>query len=245
MNDFIVRPLIFLSKKEILDYCLANNIEYVTDSTNLSTVYTRNKIRHNVIPCLKEINPDLLDAILRLGEIVTSDEEYFKKQVDKIILESVDDGKMPVSVLRSLDYSILSRLLREVSHVALDHTATRSCIELINNAQAGAYVNLKDGISFKIEHSYAAFIKTEELKDVNFLIPLNNGHNYIEAIDTYVSLNTEDAPSGYCLDLQIKLDKEKITSPLYARSKRDGDKIKAGKMTKRLKQRLIPFVTLV
>ncbi|MBQ3040291.1 MAG: tRNA lysidine(34) synthetase TilS [Clostridia bacterium] len=236
VNDFIVRPLIFLSKKEILDYCLANNIEYVTDSTNLSTVYTRNKIRHNVIPCLKEINPDLLDAILRLGEIVTSDEEYFKKQVDKIILESVDDGKMPVSVLRSLDYSILSRLLREVSHVALDHTATRSCIELINNAQAGAYVNLKDGISFKIEHSYAAFIKTEELKDVNFLIPLNNGHNYIEAIDTYVSLNTEDAPSGYCLDLQIKLDKEKITSPLYARSKRDGDKIKAGKMTKRLKQ---------
>ena len=235
VNDSIMRPLIYLSKNEILDYCEKNNVEYVTDSTNLTTVYTRNKIRHKVIPELKEVNPDFLTSVSRLGEILTADEEYFTKEVDKIILHSVKDGKMDVSRLKSLDFAILSRLLRRVSGARLDYTSTKSCIDLIKNAQAGALINLAGGISFKIEHSYACFLKTEELKEVEFSYVLNGECNYIKEIDTYVTFG-ECAPSGYVLDAEIKLNGEKITAPLYARSKKDGDKIRAGKMTKRLKQ---------
>ena len=49
----IIRPLIELSRGDIESYCEENNLEYVTDSTNLADDYTRNYIRHNIIPCLK------------------------------------------------------------------------------------------------------------------------------------------------------------------------------------------------
>ena len=55
----IIRPLIMLTREDIEQYCEQNNLEYVTDSTNLTDDYTRNKIRHQVIPVLKQINPQL------------------------------------------------------------------------------------------------------------------------------------------------------------------------------------------
>ena len=52
----IIRPLIYTSREEIELYAKNNNLQYVTDSSNLSDIYSRNKIRHNVIPVLKTIS---------------------------------------------------------------------------------------------------------------------------------------------------------------------------------------------
>ncbi len=58
-NGMLVRPLMFLSRNEIADIIKGNNIAYVEDSSNASTKYARNKIRHEVIPHLKTLNPNL------------------------------------------------------------------------------------------------------------------------------------------------------------------------------------------
>lgn len=231
----IMRPLIYLSKIEILEYCAKNNIKYVTDSTNIETEYSRNHIRHKVIPELKEINPDCLDAVKRLGVLLSQDEAYFEKKIDKIISENNIVDKIPLSLLKELDFSLASRLLRRVSGASLDYTAVYLCLELIKNSQAGARIDLSGGISFKIEHDYAAFLKTDELLPTRFCKELADGVNYIKEIDKYISFENV-APNGYVLEAKIGLDKSKITAPLYARSKKEGDKIKAGKMTKKLKQ---------
>ena len=60
----IIRPLITLTRNEIESYCAENSLSYVTDSTNMSDSYTRNKIRHKVIPALKEVNPQAESAML-------------------------------------------------------------------------------------------------------------------------------------------------------------------------------------
>ncbi|NCC98788.1 MAG: tRNA lysidine(34) synthetase TilS [Bacteroidia bacterium] len=57
INGKIIRPLLCISRKEIEDYVKQNNLSYVTDSTNLETEYTRNKIRNILLPMLEEINP--------------------------------------------------------------------------------------------------------------------------------------------------------------------------------------------
>mgnify|MGYP002229182036 CR=1 FL=1 len=64
----IIRPLIELSRGDIESYCEENNLEYVTDSTNLADDYTRNYIRHNIIPCLKKLNPSFERTALGLSE---------------------------------------------------------------------------------------------------------------------------------------------------------------------------------
>ncbi|MDB5109323.1 MAG: tilS [Mucilaginibacter sp.] len=58
-NGSLVRPLLFLKREEIQSLITANNYNYVEDSSNISVKYARNKIRHEVIPKLKELNPSL------------------------------------------------------------------------------------------------------------------------------------------------------------------------------------------
>ena len=62
-NGKIVRPLLSVSREDILDYLQAIHQEYVTDSTNLEDEYMRNKIRLNILPAMKEINPSIMETI--------------------------------------------------------------------------------------------------------------------------------------------------------------------------------------
>ena len=62
-NGFIVRPLLEVGLEDILEYLHRLNQDYVTDSTNLENVYTRNKIRLDIIPLFKQINPSFCDSV--------------------------------------------------------------------------------------------------------------------------------------------------------------------------------------
>jgi tRNA(Ile)-lysidine synthase len=59
-NEKIVRPLLIFSREEIENYAKENNIQWREDSSNASDKYLRNKIRHNLVPLLKELNPNFI-----------------------------------------------------------------------------------------------------------------------------------------------------------------------------------------
>lgn len=232
----IMRPLLNISKKEIIEYCLANNIGYVEDSTNKDTCYTRNHIRHNVLPQLEKINPEYKDAIFRLSEIVDSDAEYFDNKIDKIIKENNILDKIDINLLNSLEHSLASRLVKRLLGKDCDYLSVSSCLSLAKNGQVGSLINLKNGLSFKIERGYAQLVRTSDLNDVEFYIPLDKAQNYIEALDMMVTVNSGLIDDDYELLYEAKLNKEKIDAPLFARSRREGDTIRSGKMTKKLKK---------
>lgn len=85
LSGNIIRPLLFLYKSEIEGYAMKNNISYRTDSSNIENDYYRNKIRNQVIPLLKEINPaveeTLYENIRRFSE------------AEKIYLYSMEEKK--------------------------------------------------------------------------------------------------------------------------------------------------------
>ncbi len=68
VRDNIIRPLISVLREDTESYCRKNSIDYVTDSTNLTNEYTRNKIRLGIIPVLKEINPSVIENISRMTD---------------------------------------------------------------------------------------------------------------------------------------------------------------------------------
>jgi tRNA(Ile)-lysidine synthase len=82
-----IRPLIECSRADIDKYVKDNNIPYVTDSTNLTDNYTRNYIRHNVLPQLEKAVPGAAKSIFRFSRLAAEDEEYFSRQVAKIICD--------------------------------------------------------------------------------------------------------------------------------------------------------------
>lgn len=79
-----IRPLIECERIEIEDYCEKNNLQPRVDKTNFENEYTRNKIRNAVIPYIKqEFNPNIINTLNRLSELVKEEEEYIEKQVKK------------------------------------------------------------------------------------------------------------------------------------------------------------------
>lgn len=75
-RDNIIRPLLHCTRAEIEAYCVENHLDHVTDSTNLSDDYTRNKLRHQVMPVLRELNPSVGESIGRMSAIMRETDEY-------------------------------------------------------------------------------------------------------------------------------------------------------------------------
>lgn len=86
-NEKIVRPLLGVSRQEILDYLQKNKLSYRIDKTNLETVFFRNKIRHELIPKLEKFNPQikktLFNATFSIGEDLSLLEELAEKAYRK------------------------------------------------------------------------------------------------------------------------------------------------------------------
>ena len=105
IKDFdgkIYRPLITVSKAEITEYVKANAIPFVTDETNFCDDYTRNFLRLNVIPKIKEVFPDAEKSVLRLSETVREEDEFLDREAEKIL--SFKDGaySIPLSAPKVL-----------------------------------------------------------------------------------------------------------------------------------------------
>ena len=80
-----IRPLIECERSEIEQYCEENKLEPRIDKTNFENEYTRNKIRNIVIPYIKkEFNPNIIETINRLSEVITEEDDYLEKETQKI-----------------------------------------------------------------------------------------------------------------------------------------------------------------
>lgn len=81
-RDTIIRPILFATRKSIEDYCRENNIAYREDKSNAETKYTRNKIRHLLIPLLKEINPSVELTLNETSERMNDINEIFTEFIE-------------------------------------------------------------------------------------------------------------------------------------------------------------------
>ncbi|MBF0411965.1 MAG: tRNA lysidine(34) synthetase TilS [Desulfamplus sp.] len=94
----IIRPLIEISKEEILEYLKLKEQAYVFDSSNNDTTYLRNKIRHLLIPHLKEnYNPSITQSLNRLSTIIMEENSWMEEETEKIFNNSLIEIEKRVS----------------------------------------------------------------------------------------------------------------------------------------------------
>lgn len=116
-NNKYIRPLIECERMEIEQYCKLNNIDARIDRTNFENIYTRNKIRNIVIPYIKqEFNPNIIQTMDRLSELVKEEDEYLEKTVENkykelIIEENKQQIVMNLKGFNKQEKVIKSRLL--------------------------------------------------------------------------------------------------------------------------------------
>ena len=110
----IIRPFIELSRREIEEYCKENSLSFVNDSTNFTDDYNRNKIRHKVITCLKEINPSLEAPFGRLISSALEDYDYLNFTAKKAFNSLKSENGFIAEGIKNLHDSIKKRVLLKI-----------------------------------------------------------------------------------------------------------------------------------
>jgi tRNA(Ile)-lysidine synthase len=121
----LVRPLLCVSRAEILDYCYEHGLEPLEDHSNTDPRFVRNRLRHEVIPVLREINPGLRETLQRNAEIARVDLAWLDEQIDNIwptLVHATNDGgiELDVPALLALPLSLRRHALRRVTGLLYD-----------------------------------------------------------------------------------------------------------------------------
>lgn len=237
----LVRPLIYAKKSEIADFAKENGIEYVTDSTNADTDYTRNRIRGKIVPLLREISPSPEDAAARLSAALRADESFIGKCADELLRrENITDGAA-VSLLSSLDDALFFRVIGRMCPSALEYTHVCDVKELVEGAREGSRVSLPGRVCAAIESGRLVFAPEEtfEKKECKkFSCELHEGENHIPEcnITINVTKTSQGAENVYKNFIHTALPSDRIKGRLYARGREDGDRYTFCGMTRKVKK---------
>ena len=110
----VIRPLIGCTRADVESFLKALDQGYVTDHSNLSTEYSRNRIRLNVVPELEKINPSLSDVIARMTKTLRSDNEFLEELAQKALNDSRKGNGWDAAMLSVLPEPIKARALRSI-----------------------------------------------------------------------------------------------------------------------------------
>lgn len=227
----IIRPILDIQRSEIEAFLAQRGIGYVTDSTNLTDDYSRNRLRHNVIPELTRINPAFIRSAARLSSSARADEEYFADIVEALSPEEVP--MQPAAIRRRY----ISRML-DIHGIPVSYDRICGMDELMEHRKSTLYE--LSGDTFAVFSKGVLSIETaSELPDFECRID-TSGCEIITPYDKTVMIcRSYDENSKFHKKLTYTaLNCDKIQGVAVLRNKRDGDRIQlAGRdFTTRLKK---------
>ena len=149
VNGRIARPLIRVSKKQILDYCKVNSISYVIDSSNSETKYFRNFVRRKVLPLLETVNPKAGEAVLNTMKLITSQQDFIRSEVLKYsntLLKTAGQAvEIDLDKTKILHPAILGELVREAIR------RIKGDLQNVSSVNIEAVLNMKSGLLHLLE----------------------------------------------------------------------------------------------
>ncbi len=232
VRDNIIRPLILVTREQIEAYCAENSIGYVTDSSNLSDDYARNRVRHITVPSLKTVNSALEQAVGRMTEAAAEDEDFINREVAAAIESCCGENGCELSKLKTLHKSILSRLLMNEYRKATGNTCSnlhvRRMLDLVERGQGreelpgGVYAVLRKGL-LSIEKAKNACGDFSFAAAVPCAIEVCGKIISFEKIS--INMYEEIKKNNRCL-FKNAFDYDIIASNIVVRNRRPGDRLK-------------------
>jgi tRNA(Ile)-lysidine synthase len=241
----IVRPILSATKAEVIEYCSSHGFDFVTDSTNAEDDCTRNRIRHKIIPELIDLFGSPQRSAARLSRLARSDAEYLEATACEFLESS--GGVIRLSDFNSLHPSISSRVISaaygKVSSGNLEQTHVESILCLANARVAHSSISLPNRISAKIEREQLIFVKDEKPMaygdyEQSLKLGMNivaNG-NFAICVGEGTSVNELEATKAeytYFASARLKLGDP---NAIFARNRREGDTVRSGGMSKKVKK---------
>ena len=134
----VVRPMLPVTRSEVLMFLEERGIPFIEDSSNNLDVYTRNKIRHSIVPLITEINPKFTTSAAAAAELLRADNDYLSALADDYTGQNAAD----TSVLSGLPFAISSRVIRKLSGVSLSHKHVKTVLDMCGRGGAPSSLSL-------------------------------------------------------------------------------------------------------
>ena len=224
VNKHIVRPLLQVSRRQIMEYLSSNKVPYVIDHTNEEEMYTRNIIRLKVLPTLKKLNPSVKNSIITTSNNLKEAEKIYNGYINQAIEEVLNNNLIDIAKLKET-YSPQSVLFEILSPIGF----TSSVIEDISNNLDSIPGKMYHADGFRLlkdrDYLIISDIELGELqnKDKEYLI-------YADSTDKNLPFSLTVHKEEYTPEFEIKRNKailhcdiDKLAFPLTLRRWKEGD----------------------
>jgi tRNA(Ile)-lysidine synthase len=235
VSGSLIRPLLTVKKTELIDYLNVNGIDYCRDLSNEDIIYTRNRIRHQLIPYIqREFNPQFAESLNQLAIIAREENQVIEEETQRlwqdiairrekeiIVLDTRLLASLKPAYQRRIIKNALSLLAGELEWNMED---TNMVIELAARAGSSRLIHLKKEVRVNKAYNELIFTTLDRIiKKYSYPVMIPGKVTIKETGDTYLFDLVE------CHDFQpaeneIYLDYEKIGTPVVLRSRKDGDR---------------------
>lgn len=228
-NGNVIRPLISVSKEEIYAYAKSKGLKWVEDASNESIKYHRNKIRHKVLPILKEINPNMDATFKRNFDRLSRLEAFVENEIDVIWNRwSVEkDDQIILSILELQAYEFTDVvLIRKLGDFGFNKSQVEDLMQVLEGSDyVGSMIKGKE-YQINVDRS-EIFIRPLALKNIEEEYIINDVD---EEIDQPIHLKFKELSIEHITWSKAQnvafFDIDKLAFPLKLRKWRVGDKIK-------------------
>ncbi len=240
----IIRPILNYSRREIETYCLVNDLFPNNDSSNLNTKYARNNIRHNIMPILRDVNPNIENALVTLSEIASGNNKIITDLIENIEKQITEEDKWLTQNFLLLNDAIRQHFIYNLlSKNGIEPSFSR-VYEVLNfidgnqKSKSGKRFSLTTGLSLFVSYKHTYIISDDsicpKIEEVNIV---SEGKypfacKYVFSIKEY-NKKVSKYPSSD--SKQAYVDISKVGLPMTLRTRKNGDIIQPFGMEGKMK----------
>ena len=223
-NYKIIRPLLSLTKEDILKYNKEHNIKYYIDNTNEDTTYTRNRYRKHFLPMLKKEDENVHLKFLKYSNILQEYDNYINYEINSKIDDVYINNKIDISSLnkehdflkKNIIFYILNNIYNNKSNIIKEKNII-DILKMTTDKKPNYNINLPKNYIARKEYNYIYIENKKDKKQQSYKKKLQN-YNHIN--DTIIKIVDKIDTDGNDV---CRLNSENITLPLYLRNKKNGD----------------------
>ena len=222
-NRRIVRPLLSVSRNEIMEYLSTNNIPYVTDLTNEEDIYTRNTIRLKVLPILETINPSVRNSILTTSANLQEVEKIYNNYISLALSSVLKDNRINIAQLKKT-YSPQSLLFEILSPLGFTPSVIEDISNNLDSIPGKVYLSNKFRLLKDRDYLIISEIIGGDISNEKYLI--NSDCSTIDILPFNMSANIVENNSDYKIEkksTKLQVDLDKLSFPLTLRKWKKGD----------------------
>ena len=235
-NGRIIRPLLTVTQAEIADYLQKNALPHRQDSSNLADDALRNRLRHHVLPLLRQENPNLAETVTRMTALLRQDEAHLETETARLLQDAKREQGYHCPTLLAAPEALRSRAIRrllEIPKPAMHHV--RAVEQLLHSTEGSASVQLPDGWIALREYNLLQLTKAQ--KPAFDPVRLHVGET-VHAAGWKITLKKPQIPEKN-VDFALKYDMMEEVPSFLVRPRQTGDMLRLSGGQKSVKKLMI------